>query len=180
MSSEADFIRFLGRKSEDEQGKIAHVVVGEGNLGLRPESSLLAVSNRFGVLFSGTAQGLRWSRLSSLDQQCAPDGPAAAFESADAAGSPFVLALSPGDTQLALLTVTEGKARLYLYDVVELLRGRSATHKTHAHDSWSSRGHTGHVSGAIARPTSSTCRARPSTCRSAVENRNPAPSAHPL
>ena len=67
--AETDFIRFVGRKSEDEQSKIAHVVVGEGDLRLRADASLLAVSNRFGALFCCTAQGLRWCWLADLHQQ---------------------------------------------------------------------------------------------------------------
>ena len=124
--AETDFIRFVGRKSEDEQSKIAHVLVGEGDLRLRADASLLAVSNRFGALFSCTAQGLRWCSLADLHQQCTPNGAAAAFTSvASVTGSPFMLALSSDNMQLAFLTVGEKTARLHLFDVAQILRGRS-------------------------------------------------------
>ena len=123
--AETDFIRFVGRKSEDEQSKIAHVLVGEGDLRLRADASLLAVSNRFGALFSCTAQGLRWCWLADLHQQCTPNGAAAVFTSVTSVtGSPFMLALSSDNMQLAFLTVGEKTARLHLFDVAEILRGR--------------------------------------------------------
>ena len=124
--AETDFIRFVGRKSEDEQSKIAHVLVGEGDLRLRADASLLAVSNRFGALFCCTAQGLRWCWLADLHQQCTPNGAAAVFTSVTSVtGSPFVLALSSDNMQLALLTAGEKTALLHLFDVAEILRGRS-------------------------------------------------------
>ena len=123
--AETDFIRFVGRKSEDEQSKIAHVLVGEGDLRLRADASLLAVSNRFGALFSCTAQGLRWCWLADLHQQCTPNGAAAVFTSVTSVmGSPFMLALSSDNMQLVFLTVGEKTARLHLFDVAEILRGR--------------------------------------------------------
>ena len=128
--AETDFIRFVGRKSEDEQSKIAHVLVGEGDLRLRADASLLAVSNRFGALFSCTAQGLRWCWLADLHQQCTPNGAAAVFTSVTSVtGSPFMLALSSDNMQLAFLTVGEKTARLHLFDVAEILRGRSDIHE---------------------------------------------------
>lgn len=124
--AETDFIRFVGRKSEDEQSKSAHVLIGEGDLRLRADASLLAVSNRFGALFCCTAQGLRWCWLADLHQQCTPNGAAAVFTSVTSVtGSPFVLALSSDNMQLALLTAGEKTALLHLFDVAEILRGRS-------------------------------------------------------
>ena len=123
--AETDFVRFVGRKSEDEQSKLAHVLVGEGDLRLRPDASLLAVSNRFGALFSGTAQGLRWCWLADLHQQCTPNGAAAVFTSiTSVTGSPFMLALSSDNMQLAFLTVGEKTACLNLFSVGEIMRGR--------------------------------------------------------
>ena len=124
--AETDFVRFVGRKSKDEQSKTANVLVGEGDLRLQADASLLAVSNRFGVLFSGMAQGLRWCWLADLHQQCAPNGAAAVFTAVTSVtGSPFMLALSSDNMQLAYLTIGEKTVCLNLFSVAEILRGRS-------------------------------------------------------
>ena len=128
-SVEVDFVRFLGRKSEsDEDGKTAHVSVGQGKLGLKPDASLLAVSNHFGALFAGTKTGFRWCWMADLHQQCSSGGAEATFQSVQLRGAPFMLTLSPGDEALAVLTADGDATAVFLHvvDVSALLQGRHA------------------------------------------------------
>jgi len=133
---ECDFVRFLGRKSLDDgddksslsggglgDNKSPVISGGQGDLQLPPEASLLVASNRFGALFAGTAQGLRWAWLADMSRECDPGGAAAAFTSIDLAGTPIAFALSADDAQLACVITASGVARLQLFDVVALLRG---------------------------------------------------------
>ena len=57
-----DFIRFFGRRlvEAETDERDCKVLDGNGNLSLRADASLLAVSNRHGVLFVGMADGLSW------------------------------------------------------------------------------------------------------------------------
>ena len=127
-SAECDFVRFLGRKSLDDDGDDKHHLISgsQGDLQLPPEASLLVASNRLGALIAGTAQGLRWAWLADLSRECAPRGVRAAFTSVDLAGAPVAFALSTDEAQLACVTTTSGGAamRLQLFDVAALLRGR--------------------------------------------------------
>ena len=135
---ECDFVRFMGRKSLDDDGDAKHHLIsgGEGDLQLPPEASLLVASNRYGALIAGTTQGLRWAWLADLSQECAPRGVQAAFTSVDLGGTPIALALSTDDAQLACVTTTSGGAatHLQLFDVAGLLRGRCASRHPRAVD----------------------------------------------
>ena len=135
---ECDFVRFMGRKSLDDDGDAKHHLIsgGEGDLQLPPEASLLVASNRYGALIAGTTQGLRWAWLADLSQECAPRGVQAAFTSVDLGGTPIALALSTDDAQLACVTTTSGGAatHLQLFDVAGLLRGRYASRHPRAVD----------------------------------------------
>ena len=67
-STDIDFIRFLGVRivDADSDERAAKVVEGAASLGLRADASLLAVSNRYGAIFIGTADGFKWAWLAEL------------------------------------------------------------------------------------------------------------------
>ena len=131
---EVDFIRYFGLASGEGEQKDARVQVGAGNLGLRPDASLLALSNRYGVLFAGTPDGLRWSRVDAL-RACARRGGVGESDASifnhDAFGAPFALALNSDETLLAAVTAGE-QPQLRLYDVAALVGGGDGPVHTHS------------------------------------------------
>ena len=131
---EVDFIRYFGLANGEGEQKDARVQVGAGNLGLRPDASLLAVSNRYGVLFAGTPDGLRWSRVDAL-RACARRGGMGESDASifkhDAFGAPFALALNSDETLLAAVTAGE-QPQLRLYDVAALVGGGGGPLHTHS------------------------------------------------
>ncbi len=131
---EVDFIRYFGLASGEGEQKDARVQVGAGNLGLRPDASLLALSNRYGVLFAGTPDGLRWSRVDAL-RACARRGGVGESDASifnhDAFGAPFALALNSDETLLAAVTAGE-QPQLRLYDVAALVGGGDGPLHTHS------------------------------------------------
>ena len=83
---ECTFIQFVGKRvtdvgtdhrdsivcARDSRIPLAALPDGTatGNLGLRADASLLAVSNRFGALFAGTPSGFRFVSLAALRETC--------------------------------------------------------------------------------------------------------------
>jgi hypothetical protein len=115
---EVDFVRYVGVRvvdaGSDERG--CKIVDGARNVGLRADAALLAISNQFGVIFIGTADGFQWGWLARLRGTCAADvgiDVAASKLTAGANGlaSPFILALSSSDTHLAVCT--DGSVSVY-------------------------------------------------------------------
>eukprot|EP00967_Tisochrysis_lutea_P039945 scaffold47909_cov30-Tisochrysis_lutea.AAC.1 len=129
---EVDFLRFFGLRSADTEGedKDANVLVGTGSLGLRADASLLAVSNRFGLLFAGTANGFRWASLKELREHCKPGGEggaAATFHAVSCAGKPLCLRLNADDSLLATIVVSGSEHKLEVYDVIGMVQGAGSS-----------------------------------------------------
>ena len=124
--TEVDFVRYVGARVVDEGNdeRSCKIVDGSCNLGLRPDASLLAISNRHGVIFSGTSDGFRWAWLADVRSACAsgiaPDVAADQFvDGATAIGAPMLLSLNCEDACLAVCT----ERTIMLYDVADTLRG---------------------------------------------------------
>ena len=129
-STDIDFVRFLGVRIVDAESdeRACKVVEGSSDLGLRTDASLLAISNRYGAIFVGGAQGCRWAWLAELRAACVAgaDPEAAATALCDCVterGTPFVISLNADETTLAVV----GDDRMVgLYDVLTILSGGCA------------------------------------------------------
>ena len=96
-------------------------------MGLRADASLLAVSDRFGVLFAGTAGGFKWAWLADLRTACSAtstqEHAADTFHDVPVAGaSPFALAVNADETRLA---VAQADGRVALRPIPPLLVARA-------------------------------------------------------
>eukprot|EP00965_Chrysotila_dentata_P221146 6192221-Pleurochrysis_carterae.AAC.7 len=128
--SDADFLRYVGRRAVEEEDKEARVLDGEGNLGLRADASCLSTSSRFGaIFFACTAEAFAYAQLADVRAKCEPGQPAGAVKDVlhtVECGAPLLLMrLGADDTRLAV--VSDGDSPLVLFfDTVALLRGRCA------------------------------------------------------
>ena len=131
-------MRFLGRRVEDAENDVRNCKVhtGPGNLGLRADASLLAISNRFGALFMGGKGTLRWGWLAGLWRRCEPGN-----KDADASSElttvtlpggapPFALALCADESSLVVTTATD-PPQLVVFGVEGLLGGSASPLLTH-------------------------------------------------
>ena len=121
MELDADFIRYFGLSDgEDEQKESRVKMLGEANLGVRADASLLAISNRAGVVFVAMPGSLRWGRVAALRRNAKEP---ATLTEVPCTDTPLVLQLNCDETLLALATATDAPAVL-LFEVDALLKGR--------------------------------------------------------
>ena len=128
-STDIDFIRFLGVRivDADSDERAAKVVEGAASLGLRADASLLAVSNRYGAIFIGTADGFKWAWLAELRDTCAAGCPleqaSGVLHTVSTAGDkPFSLSLNADSSRLALVHADKSVA---LFDLLALFGGKT-------------------------------------------------------
>ena len=133
-SSDADFIRFLGVRIVDAESdeRACKIVDGAANLNLPVTASLLAVSNKYGAIFVGTATGFSWAMTADLRNASAatssPEDAAAALRPVASGGKPHFLGINADDTTLAL---AHSDGTIALFDVAKILHGHSAPASTH-------------------------------------------------
>ena len=125
---EVDFVRFYGVRivDADTDERKPTIFYGEENLNLPASASLLAISNRFGILFFGVSDGFRWGSLEELRAACTEAGnatdPASVFHHVASSGERVhMLAINADDSKLALV---HADGSVTIFDVPSVIHGR--------------------------------------------------------